>query len=282
MSPNSGTGISQTFSFAFADPQGYQSLSGVNALINTSTNGLGACWIYYDLSGPTLWLASDDASTWSSAAVGSSSTLQNSQCSINAAGLSGTGSGTSFTIQVPIVFKSGFTGGKTIYLRAIDASGPSSFAPSGSWTVPASAPLGAASVTPNSGAGTTTTFALTLNDPNGYQQLSGGNLLINSSLNGVGACWVYYDAAGNWLWLAHDDTLNWDGAPAGVPGLLANGQCSINPQGVTASGSGSLLTVTIPITFSGSFAGAKSSYGRAIDNGAGASSFTQLGSWTVQ
>jgi hypothetical protein len=289
-SPSTGSGAGQTFTFVFADPSGYQSLAGVNGLINSSTAGNAACWFYYDMSGPTLGLASDDTATWSSASVGSSTTLQNSQCAINAAGVSGSGSGTNLTIQVPIVFSASFSGAQTIYLRAIDANnGPSSFSPVGSWTVamPAAATPAApatlgAIVGPNGGSGMSPSFTLVLADPNGFANLAGGNLLIATTLNGAGACWVYYDAASNNIWLAHDDTVSWDSAAAGAAVTLANSQCSISAQGVSASGSGALLSVNIPITFSGSFTGAKTLYGRAIDSNSGPSNFAQIGTWIVQ
>lgn len=280
-SPNSGTGTSQTFQFAFNDPNGAQSLRGVSAQFATSAWATGSCWFYFDTTAKVLWLASDDTLSWSSAAAGSSTTLQNSQCTIQTAGISGSGSGTSYTLQIPIVFNGSFAGAKNIYLRALDQNGgDSGLNSAGTWNV-AAVTLGAMAVSPNSGSGHTQTFSLVLGDPNGYQNLAGGNLLVGTTLAGTSSCWLYYDAVGNMLWLAQDSAANWSSQAVGAAGTLANSQCSVNTQAVTVSGAGSVLTVNLPVTFSSSFAGAKNVYGRAVDK-ASSSNFSQVGTWTVQ
>jgi hypothetical protein len=69
--------------------------------------------------------------------LGSSATVQNSQCSINAAGSSASGTGNNLSVDLAITFKSGFHGSKRIYAFAQDASGlASGWQQSGAWTVP--------------------------------------------------------------------------------------------------------------------------------------------------
>src|ERR1035438_4147625 len=46
VTPASGSGTSQTFSFAFADANGYQDLNTVSAIFNTSTGTANACYVY--------------------------------------------------------------------------------------------------------------------------------------------------------------------------------------------------------------------------------------------
>jgi hypothetical protein len=136
VSPSSGSGTSKTFSFVFADPSGYQSLSGVHVLVNSSFTGANACWIYYDAVGKAVWLASNDASSWQNAAVGSATTVQNSQCAINTSGVTVSGSGANLTLNVPVTFSSLFAGTRNIYMSATDKSGTASnYVQSGTWTV---------------------------------------------------------------------------------------------------------------------------------------------------
>ena len=45
MTPASGTGTAQTFSFTFSDTAGYQKLSVVNVLINNFLDGRQACYV---------------------------------------------------------------------------------------------------------------------------------------------------------------------------------------------------------------------------------------------
>src|SRR5579859_8040890 len=125
-SPSSGTGLSQLFSFVYSDSIGYQYLSGVHALISSSTANTNACWIYYDAAGRMLWLASNDTTSWSSLALGSATTLQNSQCEIAGSGVSLAGSGNNLTLRIPIIFATSFAGAKNIYMDAKATSGASS------------------------------------------------------------------------------------------------------------------------------------------------------------
>src|SRR6185437_8440971 len=87
------------------------------------------------------------------------------------------------------------------------------------------------SVTPSSGSGTTATLHITIADWNGYSDLSGAGTLINSSLNGAGACWFYYDLGSKTISLASDSTLTWTSIPKGSASMISNSQCSIKGTG---------------------------------------------------
>lgn len=137
VSPSSGSGMNQTFAFTFSDPQGYAALTGGTVIINSKLAWANACWVYFDRKANRIWLASDNTSTWTSAAPGSSAVLQNSQCQIVANGVSATGSGQNLTVMVPIIFKTAFAGTKQIFLSANHSSGgSSSLIAEGSWIVP--------------------------------------------------------------------------------------------------------------------------------------------------
>src|SRR5262249_33292691 len=81
--PSSGSGLAQTFSVVVSDPDGASDVAGVNILFNASLSGSNGCWMFYDAPSNTLAMASDDTSNWTQIVLGSSSTLQNSQCSVN-------------------------------------------------------------------------------------------------------------------------------------------------------------------------------------------------------
>ena len=134
VSPSSGTGLSQTFVFAYSVPNG---LANANVLINASTSGQSACWFNYGAASNSLSLASDNTSSWSYAALGSATTLQNSQCSVSMAFVTKAVSGSKVTLTVPVTFKTAFAGKKNVYLRVQDNAGTmTSFAGLGTWTVP--------------------------------------------------------------------------------------------------------------------------------------------------
>jgi hypothetical protein len=64
--------------------------------------------------------------------LGQSGTLQNSQCAVNAASSSVSGSGNNLTVNLALSFQASFTGTKNIYMDAYD--GPDSgWQLKGSW-----------------------------------------------------------------------------------------------------------------------------------------------------
>jgi Domain of unknown function (DUF4091) len=282
VSPSSGTALYHVFSFVYSDSAGYQSLSGVHALFNTSVSGTDACWFYYDTAGKMLWLASNDTSAWYSLPLGSASKVQNGQCEILGGGFSVTGSGNNLTLNIPIVFATSFAGAKSIYMNATATGGTSSSMVSlGTWTVPASTTLGAVAVSPASGNTASQVFTAVFSDPNGYQSLSGIHMLVNSSVTGTNACWIYYDAVGKVIWLASDNVASWSNTAAGSTTTVQNSQCQITGSGVSATGSGTNLTLNVPITFKTAFAGTRNIYMSASDKGGSASNYAQTGAWNV-
>ncbi|MFN7933200.1 MAG: DUF4091 domain-containing protein [Bryobacteraceae bacterium] len=137
LTPSSGSGSTAALSSVISDSNGYADIAGVNLLINSSLQGSGGCWLYVDIASRVLYLANDSGSSWSSAAIGSSSVLQNSQCSISLNQVSVSGAGLSLTLNTPLMFKSTFRGQKSIYLRAADKGGLNSgYKTMGSWTLP--------------------------------------------------------------------------------------------------------------------------------------------------
>ena len=140
VSPASGSGATQTFALEYGDTAGATDLATAWVWFNATfaPSASNSCMAYYDRRSNRLNLLNDAGTGYSSRAVGSSGTLQNSQCSI-AMGSSSTVtvSGTTLTLNLAMTFKTPFAGAKNVYIFAASASGVnSSWQPRGAWTVP--------------------------------------------------------------------------------------------------------------------------------------------------
>ena len=186
-----------------------------------------------------------------------------------------TGSG----VSILIITTSGTAPPSTSTVTVTGTSGTDSRNTSVSLTI--DAPPVPVSVTPSSGSGASQTFAFLYSDPDGFANISAVNALINSTLSGGNSCWVYYDRAANTLWLARDDTSNWDPLTLGTPAMVQNSQCVVNGIGSSTSGAGNNLTLSLAISFKPAFAGAKTVYMIAHDAAGASSAYEARGSWTV-
>jgi len=137
-------------------------------------------------------------------------------------------------------------------------------------------------INPTSGSGNSRSFALTVSDSIGANDIASVVLLVNGTLTGTGGCFVNYSAANNSLSLANNAVTAWTGpSVVGSGAALSNSQCTVNAAGASVSTSGTNLTVNIPISFTAAFAGAKSTWGYAANNAALNSGYQLTGSWTV-
>jgi len=137
VTPSSGSGLSQTFTFVASSVDGWADVDGFHVLFNSTLNAAHACWLYRDRTVGRLWLASDDTSSWNFVDPGSASTIQNSQCSISGSSYKTTGSGNAVTVTVNITFTSAFAGTKTIFMEAMSLeNADSGYQKKGTWTVP--------------------------------------------------------------------------------------------------------------------------------------------------
>ncbi len=95
-----------------------------------------------------------------------------------------------------------------------------------------------------------------------------------------GACYLYYVRVYNEIYLA-SDTGVWQGPiPVGVSGTLQNSQCTVNAGASSATASGNNLTVSLALSFTSAFAGAKKVYAE-VENATVDAGWVQLGAWTV-
>jgi hypothetical protein len=120
-------GTAQVLTATLTDNKGTSDFGVINFLINNFIDGRQACYLAYVASTNSLLLV-DDAGDAGGPFAGSmvlngSGTIQNSQCSVTAAGSSVTTSGNKLTIAVNVTFKSGFTGNRIVWVAARDGSG---------------------------------------------------------------------------------------------------------------------------------------------------------------
>jgi len=81
-------------------------------------------------------LLDDAGAVWQSAVPGTSTPLQNSQCSIDVSASSVTAVGNTLTLSLPITFTPAFAGAKNIYMYAASATSNSGWQDRGDWVVP--------------------------------------------------------------------------------------------------------------------------------------------------
>ena len=93
--------------------------------------------MYYQPATNQLNLLNDAATAWLVATPGTATTIQNSQCSVNAASTTVASSGNTLTLNLAMTFKPAYAGAKNVYLYATDVSGSNSgWQQLGAWTVP--------------------------------------------------------------------------------------------------------------------------------------------------
>ena len=116
VTPSSGTGTTQAFTFVYSDPYGYTDIHWVNMLFQTQINGQSACWVQYTPSTNIIDLVNDSGSGYTSSTLGVAGTLSNSQCSVDTGLSTASSSGNNVTVTAVVTFKPAFTGTKNIYM----------------------------------------------------------------------------------------------------------------------------------------------------------------------
>src|SRR5260370_857477 len=136
VTPASGSGMTQTFSFVYSDSSGYADIHYVEILFQTQISGQSACYLQYVPSNSTISLVSDSGTGYAGAGqVGIAGTLSNSQCTVDTGASLVVTSGNNLTVTVAITFKAAFTGAKNSYMNVINRSNVSSgFVAKGIWT----------------------------------------------------------------------------------------------------------------------------------------------------
>jgi hypothetical protein len=286
LTPDSGTGPSVTFQAVYSDPNGAADLSELLLQMNTTQSSVNGCYVYYQPQGNHLYLATDAGNVWITPALtpGVAGTASNSRCTLNAGSSSVVTAGNDLTLTVALSFSSMEVGARNVYLYAAGLSGQNSgWVKEGTWTTNLSfGPPTIVSLSPNSGDGPSVTFQAIYSDPNGTSDLSELLLLVNTSVNGATACYMYYQPQGNHLYLSNDAGTAWltPALTPGVAGTASNSQCTLNAGTSSVSTAGNDLTVNADLTFKSAFVGARNVYLYAAGSSGQNSGWVKEGTWT--
>lgn len=284
VSPSAGQGNDQTFRFEFSDPNGYSDLTLVQILINERLDGGRGCYLLYYRPANMLSLALDSgAGAYAAPLVKTAYRLENSQCAVDFAGSSVSGSANSLVLTLHVELKGSFAGKKNVYMLAGDAAGQGTWwTLMGSWDVLANSPP-SFTVAPASGGGSRQRFRLVYSDPNGAEDLTMTQFLVHSRLDGGNGCYFLYDRASSSIFLALDSGAGAQGpAVPGSSGVLRNSQCALNLATSAAWSLGKDLYLDLDLSFMPAFAGPKKMYMWAGDRAGAAAGWSQVGTWSVQ
>lgn len=285
VTPASGAGASQNFTFTFADPAGAADIAIEQVAFGSSTGTTGACSLSLARATGQISLYDDGGTAGAPMIIGAAGMLQNSQCAVNVGASSATSSGTNHNVTLAVAFKSVYAGAKNVYASATTNGGANSgWQALGTWTVPSPVvtPLGPVSVTPGSGSGTTQNFTFAFSDPAGSSDLASAQMIFGTSTAFRNTCYVWVKPSTGQVWLDNDIDNGWSSdIVLGRAGTLQNNQCAVNVGASSAAASGTTYTVTLAMTFNGAYAGAKNSYGYVTTNGGQNSGWQPLGTWSV-
>jgi hypothetical protein len=280
VTPSSGSGSSQTFSFQFADSQGATDLSTVAVLFNSSTTTVSACSVTYNRAANTLALLTDAGAVPAGTITPGSGSQQNSQCTLSGTGSSVSLSGNTLTLNLALAFQAAFASSRNVYSQAVSPNGSTGWQLGGSWSIPGLSGPVPISVTPGSGSGGSQTFAFLFSDPQGYAAISTVSMVINTSTSGTASCYINYVRASNTIQLANDAGSAWiSTSTLGQSGTQQNSQCGLDASASSVSASGNNLTVNLALTFLPAYNGSKNIYMLAYDGQN--SGWQQKGTYTV-
>lgn len=286
VTPATGSGSSATFTATYRDANGADTFKTVTLLINATTAGANAVYITYDRAANRIALRNDANTGSTTGAPGAASKLSNSQGTVDLAGSKVSISGTDLVLTVPVSFEDSFAGAKNLFLQADDVTGVRNTMLSyGSFTVAGAPKTNAApsivSLSPTSGSGTGATFTAVVRDADGAASIESVYLLVHTAIADANGARFLYRHDQKRIYLLNDAGSQWSSAAIGTGGALSNSQVSLDASKVSISASGNDLTVKLPITFTGSFSGAKNVYLSAKDLAGDWADWRAMGSWTV-
>ena len=284
LNPIGSTGLSQTLTFTFSDPNGAADLGVLNILINGFLDGRQACYLAFVNPANLLYVVNNAGDGLSPGlTLGGAGTAANGQCGINGPGSAVTRVGNDLTLTLAFTFSPGFAGDKVIYLAARDSTEANSgWRAFGVHRVPPAVSTypTTVSLSPNSGTGGVPTYTVVYQDTAVATNLRATQLLVNTALDGRNACYLGYERATNLIYLFNDAgsallvpgvaPLKTGAAGSGT-GSIENQQCRVNGAGSQVVESGATLTLSLNIEFKTAFNGRKIVY-TGVQTGAGTNS----------
>ncbi len=279
VSPNSGSGPGQVFTFVYSDTVYAQSLSTVAFLFNTSVTFSNACYVVYNLPANTVSLEANNGTSSTSMQMGSSTVLQNSQCSVSMA--TSAASGLSIVFSISITFKGAFNGAQNIYMYATAGSLNTGWVLEGTFAADNGGVPMTISADPSSGTGAGERFTFVIGDKGGASYITYGAILFAPTFSMLNACYLEWDGVKNTISITYDNPANGQTEfTPGTPGIATNSQCTLNAQNSSIVVGATQVLITLDLTFNSSFFGAKNIYLYAAE-GSVNSGWSTVGTWNV-
>ena len=120
LTPSTGAGASQILTAAYIDPVAYGQISEALLLVNSSSTTASACYVKWT-TGNHFYLRNDTDSAWLD---GTTASVQNSRCRLDAPANAAQGTGQTLTVNFGLTFFSAFAGAKSVYLTTTTAQVP--------------------------------------------------------------------------------------------------------------------------------------------------------------
>jgi hypothetical protein len=284
ITPNTGTGVTQTFSAVFTDSLGVTT-DLLRARVRFGPNGVGTCVVDYDAIANKVRMLDDTGAAGGFVNLGVG-VLQNSQCSLDLAASTAVPSGTTLTLNLKYTFKASFLGAHPVSLRAVSNFGTDTgWLARGTWTVGAT--VQALAITPvngSSAADAAQTFVLTFSDSAGVAaDLIAARVRFRVLSTGL-QCNISYNAVLDQVRIVDDTGIAGPFTSFGA-GTLFNSQCILDLASSNAVRSGNDLTLTLRFTFKPAFAnslvGPKDVAMLATSSVGPTTNWVSKGSWTV-
>jgi hypothetical protein len=280
VSPNTGTGMSQTFTANFSDSLGVAT-DLKSAQVRVGSGNVGSCVVQYNAITHQIRMLDDAGAAMGWVDVGTGGSQANSQCELDLTNTSALRSGTDLALTLRLSFASTYLGAKTVSLRANSNFGTTTtgFIQRGTWTV--GAVVNAVSVTPDSGTGTTQNFTFAYSDSEGIvDDLKGAKVRFSSVVGGT-KCVIDYRASTNEVRMQDISGAWMPFVALGSGSPITNTLCTLDPAQSSRTINGNDLSLTLHLTFEAAFTGsAKTVLMRADSTIMGNGVWAAKGTWT--
>jgi hypothetical protein len=279
--PSAGSGPGQRFSFTVSDQGGNGFIVAVAMLFSATLDTNNACSLVYDRTRNTISLAYDNPANGAATLIpGSSTVIENHQCSLRGANSTVVAGTTSLVITVDLFFNASFFGAKNAYLYAAESLTNSGWVTVGGWTVTGGAPT-ADSVLPASGSGSSPNFLFTVTDSSSEENITGMTMLITAGapINLANACYLFYNRVNSTIGLYDDSGAVLSTKTVGSASNLQNSQCAVGYTVMVTSGNSVVFTINV-VFKSPAFSGDKIVYLQALEPNT-SSGWVARGTWTV-
>ena len=296
LTPSSGTGASGTFTATFRHPGGISKHYLGYILFLPTPNVVsflaqGSCLIEYNRISNGMRLIDNPGTGWLGPLEGvpvapSTAPLSNNACTVNVAGTSVSLSGTDMIISVPVTFNAAaVTQVVGTFIQENDVNGNwTDFRQFGNWIV-AGAPTKpgpfVVGATPTSGAGSASTFAVTVGHTSGTPTISDVHIRFNTAIVGGAPCHAVY-FANNTIALINDAGTALVGPVTLGSAPVATGRCSIGAGASRSISGNSLITQPANDVQPRQLWRREERYVDVFDIHGAVTHWVQTGTWTVQ